>query len=54
MLCNCNYTSFDKILGSRASELKVMSLNVQSLNNKIDEIRGRIEHFSKFDIICFN
>ena len=54
MLCNCTYTSFDKILGSRASELKVMSLNVQSLNNKMDEIRGRLEHFSKFDIICFN
>ena len=35
MLCNCKYTSFGKILGSRASELKVMSLNIQSINSKL-------------------
>ena len=54
MLCNCNYTSFGKILGSRASELKVMSLNIQSLNSKINDIRDHADHFSKFDVLCFN
>ena len=54
LLYNCNYTPLYKTTNSRSSELKVLSLNIRSLNNKIGEIRDRLEHLSKFDIVCFN
>ena len=54
LLCNCKYIGLDKVTGSRPSELKVMFLNIRSLKDKITEIRDSLDHFSKFDIICFN
>lgn len=54
MLNNCNYVPFNKVSNSRPSELKVLSLNIRSLYKNINEIRDRLEQFSKFDVVCFN
>lgn len=36
-----------------ATELKIFSLNVQTLGNKIEHIRGKIDFYKNFDILCF-
>ena len=54
ILENCVYNELSNISRSRDSELKVFSLNVNSINAKIMSIRDEISHFSKFDILCFN
>ena len=54
LLNSCKYYEPQEILASRDNELKVYSLNIRSLYNKISDIRENIAHYSKFDILCFN
>lgn len=54
ILKDCKYREFKSISASRDSELKVLSLNVHSLNSKIAKIKDDLKHFSKFDVLCFN
>ena len=54
LLDTCNYNELNDIKNSRNYELKVMSLNIRSLNDKIVNLRENIDHYSKFDILCFN
>ena len=54
ILENCKYYELEKIPCSRAHELKVLSLNIRSINDKVCSIRDDINHYSKFDILCFN
>ena len=53
-LSNCKYRELSDITHSRSGELKILSLNIQSLSKNIVQIRDEIDHYSKFDIICFN
>ena len=54
ILENCKYYEMRKVTPSRASELKIMSLNIRSIKDKITSIRDDISHYSKFDVLCFN
>ena len=54
ILNSCKYYEPREISTSRENELKIFSLNIRSLSNKISEIRENISHYSKFDILCFN
>ena len=39
---------------SKSNELKVLSLNIRSLSKNIQGIKNEIEHYQKFDVLCFN
>ena len=39
---------------SRSYELRVLSLNIRSLKDKIPKIRENVDEYSKFDVLCFN
>ena len=54
LLNNCRYYELSSITKSRNSELKVFSLNINSLYSKISQIRDEINQYSHFDILCFN
>ena len=54
LLDTCDYYNFTDIQASRNYELKVLSLNIRSLNDKISNLRENIENYSKFDVLCFN
>ena len=54
LLNECKYYEPCEITKSRDYELKVFSLNIRSLNDKIGYLRDNISHYSKFDILSFN
>ena len=54
ILEQCKYYEMDKVTVSRSSELKILSLNIRSIYDKITNLREEIGHYSKFDILCFN
>ena len=54
ILNNCKYVDPDTIKCSRDSEIKIFSYNIRNLKDNIETINERIEHFSKFDVLCFN
>ena len=54
LLNNCKYKKPCEINKSRDYEIKIFSINIRSLNNKIADIRESIIHYSKFDVLCFN
>ena len=54
LLDTCDYYEFNDIKPSRNYELKVLSLNIRSLKDKIGKIRENIANYSKFDVLCFN
>ena len=54
LLNNCNYIEPSEIKQGRDSEIKIFSLNIRSLKDKIPTIIENIDHFSKFDVLCFN
>lgn len=54
ILKNCNYYNFTKIKASRGSELKVLSLNIRSISDKIQSLKDDSDNYAKFDILCFN
>ena len=49
----CNYHEPKNIKMARPNELKILSLNIRSLNKHIDYIRDNIENFEKYDILSF-
>ena len=53
ILVSCNYKHPKLVLPPTATELKIFSLNVQTLGNKIEHIRGKIDFYKNFDILCF-
>ena len=54
ILESCKYYEMREIPASRSTELKILSLNIRSISDKITSIRDDIGHYSKFDILCFN
>ena len=54
ILEQCKYYEMNNIAQSRTSELKILSLNIRSINDKIVSIRDDIDHYAKFDVLCFN
>ena len=54
LLNNCKYLEPSEIKHSRDSEIKIFSLNIRSLKDKMPTIIDNIDHFSKFDVLCFN
>ena len=54
LLDNCKYYELTEINNSRSYEFKILSLNIRSIKQKIHEIIDNIDHFSKFDALCFN
>ena len=54
LLNNCKYYELNEVQESRNCELKVLSLNVRSLGDKIQYLRDNIEQYSKFDLLAFN
>ena len=54
VLNNCKYYAANAIKNSKEYELKVFSLNVRSINGKIEELRENIDQYTKYDVICFN
>ena len=54
LLNSCKYYEPTEIKKSRSTELKIFSLNIRSLKDKVPELVSNIEHFSKFDVLCFN
>ena len=54
LLINCKYKQPKCTKISSTNELSVLSLNVQSLRNKIDDLRENIDFYGKFDALLFN
>ena len=54
LLDNCKYYELTQIKNRHPAELKVLSLNIRSLKDKISNLIDNIEQFSKFDVLCFN
>lgn len=54
LLIKCKYKQFKNIQVSTKHELKILSLNIQSLNKNITCIRDEIESFQKCDFLCFS
>ena len=53
-LLNCHYTKLHTIKPTKQNELKVLFLNIRSLNKNITEIRDNILQYQNFDVLCFN
>ena len=53
LLISCSYKQQKNVHVSTETELKVFSLNVQSLRNKIDHFRQEIANYNKYDVLCF-
>ena len=52
-LITCSYKQQKNVKVSTENELKVFSLNVQSLLNKIEHFREEIANYEKYDVLCF-
>ena len=52
ILLSCNYKQQKNAKISSCTELKIFSLNVQTLGNKVDHFREEIETHNKYDILC--
>ena len=53
-LYKCRYKQFKNFAHSTDGELQVCSLNIQTLLNKIPELRENVEDYQKFDVLCFS
>ena len=54
LLNNCNYYEFSEVQKSRNYELKILSLNIRSLKDKISNLNENSDEYAKFDVLCFN
>ena len=52
-LKKCRYTEPINVTASKSNELKILSHNVRSLSKNIGYLRENIDHYSKFDVLCF-
>ena len=53
-MTRCKYYEPKQVQNSRNNELKILSLNVRSLNKNINKIAENANLFEKFDILCVN
>ena len=53
-LIKCDYACLNSVQATKPSELKILYLNIRSITKNIVEIRDEIDHYNKFDILCFN
>ena len=53
-LLKCKYVEPNRIAASKADELKILSLNIRSLNKNVPIINENYDHFNKYDVLCFN
>ena len=54
LLVNCKYKQATTIKAPTDQELSIFSLNIQTMNNKIDELRENIALYKNFDVLLFN
>ena len=54
LLDNCKYFEPSGVKSRLSGELKVFSLNIRSLKDKITTLNDDIDNFSKYDLLCFN
>ena len=54
ILVNCKYKRPEHAITPSDNELSIFSLNVQSLTNKISNLRENINYYEKFDALLFN
>ena len=54
LLVNCKYKVPGKMDVPSDLELSILSLNVQTLHNKIDTMRENISFYRNFDVLLFN
>ena len=54
LLISCKYKQPNTTKKPTNNELSVLSLNVQSLLNKIADLRENIDFYEKFDVLLFN
>ena len=54
LLNNCKYYEFSEVQKSRNYELKILSLNIRSLKDKISKLNENSDEYSKFDVLAFN
>lgn len=53
LMQRCNYKLPINIHNTQPNELRILSLNIRSLTKNISILRENIDHFKKFDILCF-
>ena len=54
ILINCKYKQQKNVHISKNNELKIFSLNVQSLGNKVEHFREEIDTYNKYDVLCLS
>ena len=54
LLVNCKYKQATKNNAPTNQELSIFSLNIQTITNKVDELRENIALYDKFDVLLFN
>jgi exonuclease III len=53
-LLRCTYTLPIHATLANPNELSVLSLNIRSLQKGLPSITDNLDHFSKYDVLCFN
>ena len=53
-LSKCTYIEPKNIKPSKSNELKIMSLNIRSINKHINSLRENLVDMQKYDVLCFN
>ena len=53
LLISCKYKQQLHIKPPKTDELRVLSLNIRSLRNKIDIIKEELDVYNNYDVICF-
>ena len=53
-LNNCKYEKLNDVKASRKNELKILSLNIRSLNTAFPRLQDISTHLNKFDCLSFN
>ena len=54
LLVKCKYKQPSVIVTPSKTELSTLSLNVRTLGNKIENMRGNINFYNKFDVLLLN
>ena len=54
LLTSCKYKQMKDVITNPESEINIFSLNIRHLHDKIGKLRDNIDHYQKFDVLCFN
>ena len=54
LLTSCKYKQMKDVKTDFESEINIFSLNIRHLHDKIGKLRDNIDHYQKFDMLCFN